>query len=176
MQAILPPYSKSHIIVYGTLTLIMSVGLLTMLAEHSSVKKFPNSQSRVIEASAQELRQDFAEPLEQIAQGNQTNTWVEDKFVIIDVRPQSEFDEQHIAGAVNVPVANIAQSMFDPSVEMVVYSDDQQEINQALAELANHQIVSLRPLHEPLGLLEQNGYALASTNADYEVDVGDSNE
>ena len=45
----------------------------------------------------------------------------DDKYILIDVREESEYNEGHIPGAINIPVGNINSIEYDKDKIIIVY-------------------------------------------------------
>ena len=60
-----------------------------------------------------------------------------ENYVLIDVREDSEFNEGHIPGAVNIPLGNIDSITYSTSRTIIVYCRSGNRSNQAAIKLKN---------------------------------------
>ena len=161
MAILLPPYSKNHIIVFGSLALLAAFALLFLASGFNQSKK-KQSESIVISVTAQELKSNdtLKESLDDVQNGLAEVTWASKNFVILDIRPAEEFDKQRLSGSHNAPLEFLRASSLNPDVDMVVYSDNEDDLTEAASILADKGIRDIYLLHESLEQLKSQGYTL----------------
>ena len=81
MAILLPPYSKNHIIVFGSLALLAAFALL-FIASSFNQSRQKQTESTVTPVTAQELKSnnELKEPLEDVQNGMADVTWASKKF------------------------------------------------------------------------------------------------
>jgi rhodanese-related sulfurtransferase len=160
-----PPYTKNHLFILASVTLLASLFLLYLLKQSDRQSRATIPPSVVSAISAQELKEsaDLKAPLGKVQQDRADSTWVTDGFVIVDVRPAESFAEQHLVGAQNVPLAYLDASNFNRDVDMVVYSSDQTEIESAINILRQKKVRNIHSLHSTIEELQSQGYQITDT-------------
>lgn len=161
MVSLLPPYTKTHIIVLGSITLLAGFALLFILNMSHNVIDAP----KVTTTTAAELKHDteLKELLAKTQQDKADAVWAMDNFVIIDVRTNEEYAKMHIVGSQNAPLQYLESSSLNPEVDMVVYSDDQEELDKAVAILSKKNIQNIHKLNATMQALKEQGYTLTTS-------------
>ena len=161
MAILLPPYSKNHIIVFGSLALLAAFALL-FIASSFNQSRQKQTESTVTPVTAQELKSnnELKEPLEDVQNGMADVTWASKNFVILDIRPAEEFDKLRLSGSHNAPLEFLKASSLNPDVDMVVYSDNEDNLTEPASILADKGIRDIYLLHESLEQLKSQGYTL----------------
>lgn len=161
MAILLPPYSKNHIIVFGSLALLAAFAFL-FIAHGFNQSQQEQIESTVTPVTAQGLKNidDLKEPLNDVQNGMAAVTWASKNFVILDIRPAEEFNKLHLSGSHNAPLEFLKASSLNPDVDMVVYSDNEDNLTKAASILADKGIRDIYLLHESLDQLKSQGYTL----------------
>ena len=165
MGVLLPPYSKTHILVFGSVLLLVGLALLVVLNQGLNVNQqsIPQFNTQSSQITATEVKNEYKEQVEQVQSGAFAHACLKGNFVIIDVRPQEEYDAGHIAGAINSPLVDLPNVNFDRDVDIVVYSDDQDEISKATQILSNLKMRYVHQLHDTIDGLKSHDYEIIQT-------------
>lgn len=164
MALMLPPYSKKHIILFGSIALLACFILLFML-KYSKLSQVATNNSTVLTVTAKSLKEDpdLKNPLKDAQSGLSDVTWSSKGFVILDIRPEVEFNNLHLTGSINAPLDFLSAASFNPDVNMVVYGDNESNLSKASNILIDKGIRDIYLLHEPLSQLESQGYKVERT-------------
>lgn len=164
MAILLPPYSKIHIIVFGSLALFAGFIFLFILNNQSQTNN-TDAKSTIVSVTAKELQEDpeLKDSLKESQQKVADVTWLSKNFVILDIRPESEFNAQHISGSVNAPLEYLAAASLVTDVHMVVYSNNQEDLTKASSILEDKGIKNIYLLNESLDQLKTKGFTLKAT-------------
>ena len=159
MANLLPPYSKLHVIVFGSITLFACLILIFLFSINN--KSLLGSNVTFEEAPPQSIRDEFEDQLQMAQDGKFDTVWVNEGFLIIDIRTPEEYAEAHISGALSAPVSQLQYAVFGPETELVVYSHSSDDIQKSLDLLADKEVSFVYTLNEPLEVLESEGYKIS---------------
>ena len=163
MANLLPPYTKTHIIIFGSLALLASFTYLFLTTNNFSTSDKPTpSHTVTISSTELESNSSLKESLVKVQDGKGTVAWSTDHFVILDIRPEDEFNQQHLTGAQNAPLEFLKAASLNPDVDMVVYSNKQKDLESAAAILTDKNIRDIYLLFDTLEDLRAEGYTLSN--------------
>jgi rhodanese-related sulfurtransferase len=164
MSFFLPPYSQKHIIAFGGTLLALLIGVL-LLSGQLTANRNPGTVTQVIPSSPAELKQQYAEPLKRLAEGQSSTVWAKEGFLILDVRPLADYDRQHIAGSLSAPLNQLQYTELEPNTELVVFSTASADLDKAVEIFRNKKMEQVRTLQSSLDELQSQGFKLATTPA-----------
>ncbi len=112
--------------------------------------------------SPRQLQQQYPDPFKTIQTGDTAKAWAANNFIILDIRPRSEYLEQHIKGSISAPLSQLADGLIITSDTMVIFSPHQSDIDKAITILHNKGVNQLYVLRSSLTNLERSNYVLES--------------
>jgi rhodanese-related sulfurtransferase len=158
----LPPFTKKHIVVFGLLTLLVASLFLLLLKQSTNNSNTP-TQTVTKTASVESLKQDFKDPLATAQTGAVNTAWIRDDFLILDVRKPERYAAGHIKGSLSAPAAGVEKGIYGSEDEIVVYSDNAQEITQATEALKAMNVKAVHTLNATIDSLRQGDYTIVSS-------------
>lgn len=160
MASLLPPYSKKHILIFGSVTLMLSFGLVYLLSLNLAPAK--ESKTSIVMADSQKLQEDFDQAFEELEKDNAHAALVVHNLFILDIRPEDEFKKAHITGAKNIHPADLKGALFAEDVNLVIYGKSAEDLEAARENLAEQKTATIQILSDDLSSLESQGYPITS--------------
>lgn len=158
-----PPFTKLHIIAYGSITL--ALGFVILLGVIPKLRQGQEALTAVATATPASLQQDYNKPLATVQNNQFAKAWKEDGFLIFDIRPAVEFEVIHITGSRNAPIEFLAASSFDTDTTTVIYSPNLQDLEKATQILTDKGVKQVVQLHGTIEELRAQGYALKASES-----------
>lgn len=157
MLSTAPMISKNRVIFIGLFTLLAACSLLLILILRSESQQ-PNTTVTVIEG--EDLRADDSRDagLTRAQLGDTATAWSQSKVVIFDIRPQADYEKSHLEGALSVPVAWLDRSTIAQDARVVIYSQNQTEIDQAVTILKSKGVAQVEILNSSLEELRDQAF------------------
>lgn len=156
-----PPYHKIHIITLASLTFFLALTALFIFKNYPSDNLTDNPQTDTArQVTGQELRQEHLAGVEQLDDGNGLGALLVNNLMVIDIRSNQEFAQGHIAGAQNILLVDLKESLFIDTSNIVIYGQNSQELQQAAAIMQQKKVASVQTLSQSLDDLKTQGYTI----------------
>lgn len=161
MSFFLPPYSKKHIIIFGSTLLVLLLGIVSLYNSNLATPSFT-----VTATTGEEIKEDFKAPLAKAQADRATVAWSQDNFLILDIRAKDVYSAKHIQGSLSAPLAQLKYAALDPETDLVIYSTSDEDITKATAIVKDLGVKHVFTLNDSLDELSKQGYKLASTTVE----------
>ncbi len=148
----LPSNKKAWCIIsLGVIVVCLTVWLILYLRSQASIAS---------PITATSLKSNYQEQLTTVQARNTDKALLANKFIILDVRSTEEYQKSHIQGALSAPVQALNQNIYDPNLQIVIYSPHPDEIAAATNALKAKNIKSILQLTDSLDNLKKAGYTI----------------
>lgn len=161
MAFLLPPFTKKHIAILGSITLLAYLGVLLLIFQ-TSQRASASSPAERVKVDAVSVQKDFKQPLAMAQKGDFDTALVNNKFLIIDIRPWRDYQQSHIEGAVSTPINQLHYALIGDVDHLVVYGQSESDLNDALHILGDMGIKKAYTLNDSLDSLKTKGYTITS--------------